>query len=198
LLTLDDLTSRLRDVLAQRPGEQPLLVVGGGAAADVVRDWGRIHHLGDERSHWLALEAMRLNEALLLELLPRSRAVANRAEAGEAWNARQIPILRAAEFVRAEESEHGPNLPHNWDVTSDSVAAWVTLRWPADGLVLLKSVGPPSGGIGVASTCAAGRAKTVAVDAYFRHLAGKIQSVAWVNVRDEQLQRVALGVGQAT
>ena len=69
LLSLPDLASRICAVREQCSDSRPLLVVGGGKAADLVRDWDRNHQLGQERSHWLALESMKLNEAFLQELL---------------------------------------------------------------------------------------------------------------------------------
>ena len=47
LLSCVDLATRLRAVLEQRPDDRSLIVVGGGAAADVVRDWSRIHGLSE-------------------------------------------------------------------------------------------------------------------------------------------------------
>ncbi|MBW3540464.1 MAG: hypothetical protein KY476_09345 [Planctomycetes bacterium] len=43
LLTLPGFEQRLERLLASRPeDERPLVVVGGGAAADVVREWDRL------------------------------------------------------------------------------------------------------------------------------------------------------------
>ena len=60
LLELPDLPRRLQDVV--RPDVCPLFVIGGGRTADLVREWDRLHQLGEERSHGLALKAMQLNE----------------------------------------------------------------------------------------------------------------------------------------
>ena len=48
---------------------------------------------------------------------------------------RRLPILAPAEWLRAADP-----LPHSWDVTSDSIAAWVAGQVFARQLVLLKSV----------------------------------------------------------
>ena len=47
-----------------------VLIAGGGPAADVVRVLDRIHGLGDETAHRLALHAMDLTAIILAELLP--------------------------------------------------------------------------------------------------------------------------------
>lgn len=143
LLDLPELPRRIAAVLSQRPGTRPLLIVGGGAAADVVRQWDAIHALGEERAHWLALLSMMLGERLLAALLRDSQIVATRAEAEHTWKSGCVPILCAHEFLRTEEPASGDPLPHTWSVTSDSIAAWITHHWPCDELVLLKSVDLP-------------------------------------------------------
>src|SRR5262249_17829191 len=60
LFDLQDLGPRLHALLTVRPQCSPLLVPGGGAVADVVRALDRRHQLGEETSHWLALQAMSL------------------------------------------------------------------------------------------------------------------------------------------
>src|SRR5690348_6554608 len=60
LFDLPQLPLVIRRVLAQRPDSSPLLVAGGGRAADLVREWDSVHELGDDVAHALALEAMDL------------------------------------------------------------------------------------------------------------------------------------------
>src|SRR5262245_50664634 len=44
---------------------QVLLVPGGGAAAEFVRELDRLHRLGEEHAHWVALRAMTLTARFL-------------------------------------------------------------------------------------------------------------------------------------
>ncbi len=146
LLDLPDLAVKVRQVLNHLHGDLPLLICGGGAAADLVRQWHRDFQLDEEQAHWLALEAIRLNQRLLLELLPECELVASRESAAAAWQRERLPLLDLAAFVRDEEFSlaEAERLPHNWNVTSDSLAAWVAIRWPARRLVLLKSAELPT------------------------------------------------------
>jgi len=177
LLTLPDLARRIRTVLATRSEGRPLLVAGGGEAADLVRRWDQLHRLGDEHAHWLALRSLMLNEALLLQILPESRLVTTRKAAGDAWRAAQLPMLCAHDFLRAEESHAGSHLPHTWEVTSDSIAGWIAIHWPADELVLLKSTSRPDAGVVDPANDRA------AVDTYFHELRSQLPPVGWVNLR---------------
>ncbi len=176
LFGLPDLRDRLTRLLRNRPDERPLLVAGGGSAPDLVREWDRIHALGQETAHWLALDAMSLNERFLSRLLPGGCVVRTRNEFEDAWSEGHIPILNAASFLRSGELSGGETLPHAWDVTSDSIAAFVAIHWPADRLVLLKSVPRPAARVG----------RSDAVDAHFKVLAPRIARIDWCNLRDDK------------
>jgi aspartokinase-like uncharacterized kinase len=143
LFDLPDLGPRLRAWLAARPAGPVLLVPGGGAAADVVRDLDRCHRLGEEAAHWLALQALSLTARFLCRLLPGSPLV--REPAGRLPHAEpgRPVILDPHLFVQADEGAAGC-LPHSWAVTSDAVAARAAVVAGARRLVLLKSVTIPA------------------------------------------------------
>ncbi|HID23755.1 MAG TPA: uridylate kinase [Planctomycetaceae bacterium] len=177
LLTLPDLDRRLERAMRAVEPARPLIVVGGGEAADLVRRWDRLHRLGQEQAHWLALEALGLNERLLLELLDEAGRVSTRPEAERAWADGRLPVLHAVAFVAAEEGTAPVCLPHCWDVTSDSVAAWVAAVWPATELVLLKSTELPPG------LSHAGAAERKLVDPWFPQAASHVAAIRWINLR---------------
>ena len=198
LLDLPDLPRRLRRVVP--PDVFPLFVVGGGRTANLVREWDRLHHLGEERGHWLALRAMQLNESLLENVLPDASVVETRDAAIAEWGRGWWPIISAFDFLTAEEPLAKTPLPHYWDATSDSVAAWISSRWPAERLVLLKSVELPqidgrrreaaTTGHGFTDTGTGNAASELVaaglVDRCFPALARDLPAVEWINLRDER------------
>ena len=186
LLTLPDLPQRLQDAMKATGPARPLIVVGGGQTADLVRRWDRVHGLGDERAHWLALESLGLNERLLSEVMPKTCLVKTRPEAERVWAAGLRPILHAVAFVRAEETSPAIPLPHCWDVTSDSVAAWIAALWPADELVLVKSTAWPDG-ISVQDGADRGL-----VDPWFPRIASREVRLHWINLRNDPTHLVTL------
>ncbi len=189
LLDLPDLPRRLHALLSQpfpffathvAKKFNRLVVVGGGPLADAVRRWDRTHALGDELAHRLAMQSMSFNAQLVAAILRDAHLVTSRAEACDVWSKGRVAVLAAAEFVEAEERRTLDFLPRSWNVTSDSVAAYVAHQWPADGLVLLKSVSVPS------ECDADGASRRGLVDAHFPRLAGRIPIVSWTNLRSEK------------
>src|SRR5260370_42090696 len=100
LYDLADLQSRLRAWLAERVGERVLLVPGGGATADAVREFDNRHGLGEEKAHWLALRALALNASFLLSLLPEAEIVDHPCRACAA-----VSILDPFAFAKLDERQ---------------------------------------------------------------------------------------------
>jgi 5-(aminomethyl)-3-furanmethanol phosphate kinase len=114
-----------------RSSVRPLLVVpGGGPFARAVRQAG----LNDEAAHGEAIAAMDAYGRYCASFnMPVTETLAAPA---------QTVILLPSRVMR----EHDP-LPHSWDVTSDTIAAWVAATLHLD-LLLLKSVdGIMAGGV---------------------------------------------------
>jgi aspartokinase-like uncharacterized kinase len=124
-----DLPSWLR-ALAGRPGL--VLVPGGGPFADQVRaaqaHWG----FPDAAAHEMALLAMEQYGRMLCALQSGLRPAASAAELRDASPA--TPVWMPTRMVMAD-----PEMEHCWDVTSDSLAAWLCRRLGAEGLLLVKS-----------------------------------------------------------
>jgi aspartokinase-like uncharacterized kinase len=171
LFDLPDLFDRL-NALFRNERTRPLVVAGGGGAADLVREWDRLHGLGESRSHRLAIQSLSLGAAFLADGL-NGTIVAHRESAEATWSATQIPVLDVAAFLDCEVTAGAEPLPASWDVTSDSIAAWVAERWPAR-LTLVKSASPET-------------ALDRYVDPYFATVcAGLEQRVEWINLRGDQ------------
>jgi len=176
LFALPDLRDVIELVLAQRPENAPLLVAGGGAAADVVRNWDEVHHLGNAPAHELALEAMDLTASLLARLFPDARLVRSEPQARMAASDGMLSILCAGCFIKAAEAQGHAPLEQSWRVTSDSIAASTADVLDAE-LVLVKSVPAPLD-MTLAAAAAAGL-----VDECFPAVAANLATIGWVNAR---------------
>jgi aspartokinase-like uncharacterized kinase len=116
---------------------QPLLIVpGGGPFADAVRDIDRRLGLSDAAAHWMAVLAMDQHAHLIADRLANAELVTEARGIAGAVDARRIPVLAPFRWLLDADP-----LPHSWDVTSDSIAAWVAGRVGARRLVLVKPRG---------------------------------------------------------
>jgi len=129
--------------LRQLDAGRVLLIPGGGRAAEAIRQLDRVHQLGDDAAHWLAIQAMSFNAHFLKEVLPAADIAADPCDDGLAC-ASGWYLLDAAPFFRADET-NSDHLPHGWQVTSDSLAVRAAVRVNARELVLLKSMDYHSG-----------------------------------------------------
>ena len=122
---------------------QRLLVVpGGGPLADVVREIDRRMDIGDDAAHWMAVLAMDQFAYLIASRVADSRVVEDHDAIGTALADGVMPVLAPSRWLRAADP-----LPHSWDVTSDSIAAWVAGQVGAPRLVLIKAPGATGTGL---------------------------------------------------
>jgi aspartokinase-like uncharacterized kinase len=178
LLTVQQLEEALRMWLAEQPQGTNVLLVGGGAAADAVREASRRTELSDEESHWLAMGAMDQSTNGMQSLFPEAVAVQSLAEI-RAADCGELLIIRPSALLRQESIELGPErLPHSWSVSSDSIAARIAEAVDADELVLLKSCPRPP----VRSWQEAADAGYV--DTYFPLAIARLRHVRAVNLRE--------------
>jgi 5-(aminomethyl)-3-furanmethanol phosphate kinase len=130
---------RLMGTLEALAGPRTFVVVpGGGAFADEVRRADRRFGLDGSSSHWMAILAMD-QSAYLLRALAAGAVLVRSPE--DVRRGRVNVLAPSTWLIRADP------LPHSWEVTSDSIAAWVARTLRAKQLILLKSVdGVPAGG----------------------------------------------------
>ncbi len=139
----------------------PLVIVpGGGAFADTVRAMQGKMRFDDEAAHHMALIAMQQYGIALASLWPRLSCVATPAAIRRALRLGQVACWCPAMMALAAP------LPKCWEVTSDTLAAWLGAELKADKLILIKSVDAPSAAETATDLAAAG-----IVDPLFPHYA---------------------------
>ena len=118
------------------PRRRLVIVPGGGPFADAVRTMFRRIKIGDDAAHWMAVLGMDQYAHVLTARLPGSVLVEQQAEVAAARQAGRLPVLAPYRWVRAADP-----LPHSWDITSDSIAAWIAGMLGARRIVLIKPAG---------------------------------------------------------
>jgi 5-(aminomethyl)-3-furanmethanol phosphate kinase len=128
---------RVLGVVAQLGRARRLLIVpGGGPFADAVRAVDANVRLSDAAAHWMAVLAMDQYAHLIAERLVHGALVTSATEIAQAQSNAGIPVLAPYRWLREADP-----LPHSWDVTSDSIAAWCAHAVGATQVVLIKPNG---------------------------------------------------------
>ncbi len=194
LLDVPHLADRLRAWLAGQSLATTVVVAGGGLLADAIRQGQRVHDFDDPAAHRLCLDVMSVTARLMCAILPEARFCGDVGEidrhAEGSW---QICDTRRLVLAANERGD----LPESWDLTSDSIAAYLALLLEANELVLLKSTLPQSND-SVAALAAAG-----VVDRCFPQWVHRLGStprqvgqhrtgVRLVNLRDKRFAEVTL------
>jgi 5-(aminomethyl)-3-furanmethanol phosphate kinase len=120
-----------------RPGRRLLVIPGGGPFADAVRQMFRRVKIGADAAHWMAVLGMDQYAHALAARVPGAALVEQREDIAAALTAGQLPVLAPYRWLKTADP-----LPHSWDVTSDSIAAWFAGALGARRVVLIK---PASG-----------------------------------------------------
>ena len=126
---------RWLDVIANAGAGKVVLVPGGGPWADEVRAAQKREGFDDRVAHRRSLRAMEQYGKVLAGMRANLVPAAAIAEIHEALRNGQIALWMPYEMVVADRT-----IPESWDVSSDSLAAWLAEQLNASALVLVKSL----------------------------------------------------------
>jgi probable H4MPT-linked C1 transfer pathway protein len=169
LALLDVVLARIDDAACDA---RIVVVPGGGPFADAVRAADRQLLFADDTAHWMAVLAIDQYAHLLAERRSCFTLVSNRAEIEATLASKRVPVLAPYRWLREADP-----LPHTWDVTSDSISAWIAGALHASQLVVIK---PPGANV------------AAAVDPYFSSALPPGVSLAIVNADAHEALRSAL------
>jgi aspartokinase-like uncharacterized kinase len=110
-----------------------VVVPGGGPFADAVRRFQGSHDLSPDTAHWMAILAMDQYAHVLTERIVGATMVEDPGTIEETIGKAGVAVLAPSRWMRAADV-----LPHSWQATSDSVAAFVAGALDAARLILVK------------------------------------------------------------
>lgn len=140
-----------------------VIVPGGSVFADAVREAQLISGINDSTAHRLALLAMDQYGLMLADMHEGLVTASSELELAERSYQHRGIVWLPSHMLRMDE-----DIPQNWEVTSDSLSAWLAKKINAQYLVIVKSANlshyPIEDGIDVAALTSDG-----IVDKQFRH-----------------------------
>jgi len=171
LLDSSDTPQRIERWLSQQMPAKNCWIVGGGGLVDHIRRCNKMFSMNEIDSHWICVDLMSINARLVQQWFPNWPIVRSTNQMAGLIQPVNL-IFDTADWLRDED-----NLPTDWSITSDSIAAHVATILHADELVLLKSC-PISNSADLESLAEQG-----IVDTAFPSLAKSISSKL-VNLRE--------------
>lgn len=115
-------------------GKAVVIVPGGGVFADQVRLAQQRWQFDDHTAHHMALLAMQ-QMALMFNGLKPNFIIASTIEAIQSRLSQQKIVIWSPDILELDNA----NIPASWDITSDSLSAWLAKRLSAAELILIKS-----------------------------------------------------------
>ena len=112
-----------------------VIVPGGGKFADVVRECDQQYSLSADAAHKMAILGMDQFGLLLSQVIPNSCTTYSLSTAKRLSDGKAAPIFLPSQLMFRENP-----LEASWDVTSDSIAAYVATQLNADKAILVKDV----------------------------------------------------------
>jgi 5-(aminomethyl)-3-furanmethanol phosphate kinase len=128
-----------------------VVVPGGGPFAETVRVAQPKMGFDDRAAHEMALLAMEQYGCALASLGAGWRLAASAAAIQDVLREGGVPVWSPTAMLREAN-----DVPWSWDVTSDSLAAWLAGRIGAKRVLLIKQLEPPPGRLRAADLVADG------------------------------------------
>ena len=101
-------------------GQNCLFVIGGGEFANLIRKYDREIEFSEDVTHETAIDSMDILAKLLNDKLAFTEISYTIEEAKSISDSNKIPIMICSEILKENEP-----FKHSWDVTSDSIAAYI-------------------------------------------------------------------------
>ncbi len=125
--------SQLKKLYEDNTLQKIIIIPGGGSYANFIRSIDKNLVLGDDLAHWMAIFSMNYNGKDLNRLFPDLECVDDFKSIQSAK--RIFCIFLPYNYLRKKDE-----LPHNWDVTSDSIAIYIANRLNLNECYLIKDI----------------------------------------------------------
>ncbi|MFX0105542.1 MAG: hypothetical protein ACFE75_08630 [Candidatus Hodarchaeota archaeon] len=110
-----------------------ILIPGGGTTANFVRSIYREFHFNDDLAHWIGIYSMDYNGLELKRKFPHLQIYDNFDNLEE--ESEGISVFLPYNYLKSKNE-----LPHIWDVTSDSITLYLAINFGLNECFLVKDV----------------------------------------------------------
>lgn len=125
--------SQLKKLYEDNTLQKIIIIPGGGSYADFIRSSDENLVLGDDLAHWMAIFSMDYNGKELNKKFPDLECINDFKKIQSANNI--FCIFLPYSYLRKKDE-----LPHSWDVTSDSMAIYIANKLNLNECYLIKDI----------------------------------------------------------
>ena len=125
--------SQLKKLYEDNTFQKIIIIPGGGSHANFIRSIDKKLVLGDDLAHWMAIFSMDYNGKDLNRKFPDFECVDDFEKIQSAK--RILCIFLPYNYLRKKDE-----LPHSWDVTSDSIAIYIANKLNLNKCYLIKDI----------------------------------------------------------
>ena len=125
--------SQLAQLFEKEILQKIIVIPGGGSIANFVRSLDEVLQIGDDLAHWIAIYSMNYNGIILNRKYPDLESIEKLKTFQDAKQ--MFCIFLPYSFLREDDT-----LPHNWEVTSDSIALYVANKLKLSQCFLIKNI----------------------------------------------------------
>ncbi len=119
------------DLADKLKNTESLIILGGGEFANLIRKYDEDINFSDETNHWTAIECMDIISKLVNDKVKSTKLAYSIDEANEISDKGFTPIFVVSQFLKTNDP-----FECSWDVTSDSIAAYVADIFDAKLLIV--------------------------------------------------------------
>jgi aspartokinase-like uncharacterized kinase len=130
---IESTISQLTQLYEEKVLQKIIIVPGGGSYANFIRRIDDELKLGDDLVHWMAIYSMNHNGIELNRKFPELECIEDLK--GFQDSNKFFSIFLPYKYLRINDT-----LPHNWDVTSDSIAYYVANKLQFNLCFLIKDI----------------------------------------------------------
>ena len=112
-------------------GTDSCIILGGGEFANLIRKYDDEQDFSEEANHWTAIDCMDIMAKLVNDKVDSARLVYSIDDANEISDEGLTPIFIVSNFLKIEDP-----FECSWEVTSDSIAAYVAHLLNANLLIV--------------------------------------------------------------
>lgn len=133
---LNSIVSQFKQLIFEEKIIKSVIIIsGGGSSANLIRGLDNKLNLGDDLAHWMATYTMDYNGLEICKKYPEIECTDDFEELKESLdNTSIIVFLPYNYFIKIDE------LPHSWDVTSDSLTLFLAHKLKLDECFLIKDI----------------------------------------------------------